>query len=61
MGNQLATICKHPECRDPITGDALPAQVTRTQEVFCGFKARYFSAKEEPSGEPKKVIQLMDK
>lgn len=55
----MAIVCLNSECRDPVSGDPLPAVVARQQEVFCSFKAKYFQAKEVKPEAP--VIQLVDK
>lgn len=55
----MIDICSHEECRDPVTGDALPATVCRQSPVFCTFKGNYFEAK--PADPEKNVIQLVGK
>lgn len=51
--------CTHDECRDPISGVPLPLNTARTQDYFCGIKAKYWKLKEaEPAPKEGNVIQL---
>lgn len=54
---QMMFICKHNECIDPVSGDAIPCPVARRDPVFCGISARYWKEKEKeaPKGN---VIEL---
>lgn len=61
-----AAVCKHPECRDPIMGAVLPAEVARKAMAggvytFCGITGRHFKLKEVKEEEQGKVIQLRSK
>lgn len=44
---QMAMVptCEHPELRDPIQGEILPCQVTRSNEEFCGVSGKYWEEK----------------
>lgn len=52
----VMVICTHEECRDPVSGDALPANFSRREVAFCGLPARYYKPKEEEKPAP--VLEL---
>lgn len=64
QGLARAAACTHTECRDPIHGAVLPAEVARKAMAggiytFCGIQGKHFKLKEvkaEPL--PANVIQL---
>lgn len=64
QGNQAGMIpfCLNSECRHPVDGQALPAELARSNENLCGFSAKYFKLKEAKEEsikkEPKSLIQL---
>lgn len=53
-----AIICRHEECRDPVSGEPIPANIARRDPVFCGFKAVHWLKKDEAN---KPVVQLIEK
>lgn len=48
----LASICRHNECSDPVSGEPLLCGIARTKPEFCGIQGKYFQKKKviEPSG-----------
>lgn len=65
QGLARAPACGHIECRDPIFGNVLPAEVARKAMsggiyTFCGMQGKFFKLKEVKQEETPKdnVIQL---
>jgi len=58
---QMVDVCTNEECSNPVDGSPIPCQVARSNEVFCGIKAKYFKMVEEVVKEEKKdnIIQLV--
>lgn len=56
-GLQSMFVCNHPECSDPVIGEPIPCNIARTNENFCGMKAKYYQKAEEK--EPAPLIQLV--
>lgn len=55
----VGIFCTHPDCCEPVTGDALPCNIARTPD-FCTLKGIKFKALEQPVGPVKApVIQIV--
>lgn len=57
----MAIFCTHEECRDPVSGDSLPANIARQNVIFCGMPAKFYKKKETivaPKEEGSNLIQL---
>lgn len=46
-GWQSVMLCQNMECRDPVSGDMIPCEIARREQVFCGIQAKHFKQKEE--------------
>lgn len=53
---QQVPLCFHPECRHPVYGEPIPAEMARRELVFCGFGAKYHEPKESEA--PKGLIEI---
>jgi hypothetical protein len=58
MGAQwhTAILCMHQACIDPVTGEQLPANIARQQQIFCAFEGKYHEPEQEKIKAP--VISL---
>ena len=45
-------LCESMECRDPVSGDMLPCELARREQVFCGIQAKHFVVKEVKPAAP---------
>lgn len=54
----LAALCASEECTDPVDGSQIPCSIARREELFCGFKGRYFKLKEEEAKD-RSLLQLV--
>ncbi len=60
-GYQMVPICKHHECRDPVTGNPMMCGVCRKMDEFCGLRGKHFKEVVSKPVEDAQVIELVEK
>lgn len=55
-GWQNILLCENMECREPVSGDMIPCELARREQVFCGIQAKHFSPKQDTPPAP--VLEL---
>jgi hypothetical protein len=56
QGWQTIMICESGECREPVSGDMIPCEIARREQVFCGIQGKHFTPKVEKT--PASVLEI---